>query len=121
MSIQKAASETFPAILAKESAKEAAIATNAVKREYEHKVALSEKDHTAATQVFNNTIENLRNEIARLQTANTAYEQRAAASDDKVRAIAEKALETAGNQQTISTMRDFVGSRDNGAANRSKS
>lgn len=111
--------EEFPAKLKAEVGKEVNIAVAREKRDYEHTIALLRKDAETAKQMADMQIATLKGQLdsalAQLQQANA----RIAESDSKVAKIAEKALESASGQRTLSELQQFQGaSRDNGAAPR---
>lgn len=96
--------EGFPAKLSSEVKREVAIAENSIKREYEHRIQLLEKDKATSAQIALAEITNLKDINTKLATQLAAAELRIAESEKNVKSIAEKALETSGSQKTLSEL-----------------
>lgn len=113
----KAQVEAFPAKLDAEVKKAEAIATNSVKREYEHKIQLMTKDSENAAKVSANELASLKQQLDKALTTIAEQQARLTAADDKVRSIAEKALEAASGRQALAEVANFA-SRENGTSTR---
>lgn len=94
----------FPAKLDEALKREAAIVGNSIKRDYEHKLALLEKDRSTENQINLSRIAQLTDINNKLVGQLAAAEARIAESEKNVKSIAEKALESSGSQKTLSEL-----------------
>lgn len=95
---------TFPEKLEAEKKEAANAAAGAVKREFEHKLALLEKDRSTENQINLSKIAQLTDTNNKLAAQLAAAEVRIAESEKNVKSIAEKALESSGSQKTLSEL-----------------
>lgn len=110
--------EAFPAKLDSEVKKEVAIATNSVKREYEHKLELLSKDISTHRTVSDSTIASLN---ARLSTQDKVIAELTAqlsAAQSKVAEIAKEALTAASSTKSLADVQQLIQTQANGASAR---
>lgn len=100
----KAQVASFPEKLDSEKKEAAGAAAGAVKREYEHKLALLEKDRSTENAINLSKISQLTETNNKLAAQLLAAEARIAESEKNVKSIAEKALESSGSQKTLSEL-----------------
>lgn len=108
----------FPEELKKETEKQVAIATNSVKREYEHKLQLMQKDFETANTVHNNTVAGLNARLAANDKVISDLTARLASSEEKVSAIATKALEAASATKSLADVQNLIQTQNNGQSAR---
>lgn len=107
----------FPAVLKGEVDKQVGIVGNTVKRDYEHRISLLQKDAEAEKKVADMTNRSLQEQVSKLSTELASAYARLTAADEKVAKIAEKALESASGQRALSEIQSFT-QRENGATSR---
>lgn len=104
----------FPAKLDSETKKEVAIATNSVKRDYEHKLQLLQKDFDTAAVVAKNTEAGLQARLANNDNIITQLTTQLTAAQNKVSEIAKEALQSASNTKSLADVKDFMQNQNNG-------
>jgi len=100
----KAQVATFPEKLEAEKKEASNAAAAAVRRDYDHKLALLEKDRATENQINLSKIAQLTDTNNKLAAQLSAAEARIAESERNVKSIAEKALESSGSQKTLSEL-----------------
>jgi len=100
----KAQVTTFPEKLEAERKEAADAAAGAVRRDYDHKLQLLEKDRATENQINLSRIAQLTDTNNKLAAQLAAAEARIAESEKNVKSIAEKALESSGSQKTLSEL-----------------
>lgn len=115
----KAQVEAHPAKLDGEVKKAEAIVGNAMKRDYEHRIQLSNKDAESHQKVLEMQITALQDAVAKAQASNAELQARLKDSENNVKSIAEKALESASSSRTLSEMR-IMSPHENNQGQRSK-
>ena len=114
----RAKAVAFPEELKKETDKQVAIATNSVKREYEHKLQLMQKDFETANTVHNNTVAGLNARLAANDKVIGELTARLASSEEKVSTIATKALEAASATKSLADVQNLIQTQNNGQSAR---
>jgi len=100
----KAQVTTFPEKLEAEKKDAAFAAAGAIKRDYEHRLQLLEKDRATENAINISKINQLTETNNKLAAQLLAAEARIAESEKNVKSIAEKALESSGSQKTLSEL-----------------
>lgn len=100
--------EGFPAELDAAVKKDVAIATNSVKREYEHQLQLLKKDYETAQTVNNNTVAGLNARLAANDKVITELTAQLTAAQSKVAEIAKEALTSASSTKTLSEFQNML-------------
>lgn len=101
----------FPAELDAAVKKAEAIVGNSVKRDYEHKLALLQKDFDTANTVHNNTVANLNTRLAANDKVITELTAQLTAAQAKVADIAKEALTSASSTKTLSEFQNMLASQ----------
>lgn len=100
----KAQVNGFDARLADAASKAVGETSNALKKEYEHRIQLLEMSKATDAQIAASTIKSLTEANSRLQSQLASAENRIAEAEKNIKSIAEKALEVSGSQKTLSEM-----------------
>lgn len=97
----------FPAILEDAKAKAASIAGNSVKHDFEHRLALLQKDTEVAQKMAENTINSLNKQLDNSNAAIAVLQTKLTDAEKKVETIATKALEAASGRQALAELQGF--------------
>lgn len=108
----------FPAEIDSAVKKAEAIATNSVKREYEHKLSLLQKDFETSQLVANNTIKSLNERLAAQDNVIGQLQSRLSDADKRVTEIATKALEAASSTKSLADVQNLIQTQNNGTSAR---
>lgn len=108
----------FPAEIDAAVKKADAIATNSVKREYEHKLSLLQKDFETSQLVANNTIKSLNDRLAAQDTVIGQLQNRLTDADKRVSEIATKALDAASSTKSLADVQNLIQTQNNGQSAR---
>lgn len=104
----------FPAKLDAEVKKEVAIVGNSVKRDYEHKLSLLQKDFDTSKLVADNTIQGYNARLAANDKVITELTTQLTTAQNKVSEIAKEALQSASNTKSLADVKDFMQNQNNG-------
>lgn len=108
----------FPQQLKTEVAAAAAAAGSSVKREYEYQLDTAKRDAASAQVLANLRVATLTEQNEQLVTQLAAANNRVEAANAKVAEIAQKALESASGQRTLTEMQSFVNKDTSNGAGR---
>jgi len=104
----------FPEVLKKEVAKAEAIVGNSLKRDYEHKLALTLKDVEIEKRAAEQTIAGLNGKVTDLQSQVKRLEDQNVKAQETIRDISNKVSDSASGRQTIDALREVVMNKDTG-------
>lgn len=102
----------FPNVLKKAEDAAASIAGNRMKSEWEMKFTLAQKDSEAALKVAALEVQNLKMTSQKQETEISSLREALKAAEEKVRSIAEKALESASGARALAEVQGVIASRD---------
>lgn len=105
----------FPEKLKAEVNKEVAIATNSIKREYEHKLQLAQKDAETQKTVADSTITSLNKQLDASDKLIVDLQAQLSKSQDKVSEIAKSALEAASATKSLADVQSLIQTQSNGS------
>jgi uncharacterized coiled-coil protein SlyX len=108
----------FPAKIDSEVKKAEAIVGSSVKRDYEHKLSLLQKDADTAKLVADNTIKGLNDRLANQDMVIGQLQGRINDADKRVTDIATKALEAAASTKSLADVQNLIQTQNNGASAR---
>lgn len=108
----------FPAEIDAAVKKAEAIASNSIKREYEHKLSLLQKDFETSQLVANNTIKGLNDRLASQDNVIGQLQSRLSDADKRVTDIATKALEAASSTKSLADVQNLIQTQNNGTSAR---
>lgn len=111
--------DAFPAKLDSEVKRAEAIVGNTVKREYEHKIQLLSKDAESQQKVLEMQIQSLQDAVQKQQVTIAELQTRLKDSENNVKSIAEKALDSASSTRTLAEVRTML-PHENNQGGRSK-
>ena len=94
-----------------------AIASNSIKREYQHQVEMMQRTHESQQTVNLNTIASLQAQIKQLAETNLALTAKVAASEEKVANIANEALKAASGRQALNEVQSFMQNQNTPSGN----
>lgn len=110
--------QAFPTELESAVKKAEAIASNSIKREYEHKLSLLQKDFETSQVVANNTIKGLNDRLASQDNVIGQLQGRLTDADKRVTDIATKALEAASSTKSLADVQNLIQTQNNGTSAR---
>lgn len=108
----------FPVEIDAAVKKAEAIVGNTVKREYEHKLSLLQKDFETSQLVANNTIKSLNDRLAAQDTVIGQLQNRLTDADKRVSEIATKALDAASSTKSLADVQNLIQTQNNGQSAR---
>lgn len=108
----------FPAEIDAAVKKAEAITGNSIKREYEHKLSLLQKDFETSQLVANNTIKSLNDRLAAQDNVIGQLQVRLSDADKRVTDIATKALEAASSTKSLADVQNLIQTQNNGTSAR---
>lgn len=108
----------FPAELDAAVKKAEAIVGNTVKRDYEHKLQLLQKDFDTAKTVSDNTVRGYQERLAANDKVIAELTLRLAGAEERVTTIATKALEAASSTKSLADVQNLIQTQNNGSAAR---
>jgi colicin import membrane protein len=110
----------WPVKLEKEVAQKVAIATNTVKRDYEHQIQLLNKDAASKEALATQEITTLRHARQQAEEQIAQLQTKLAEASQRVTEVAQKALESASGQSALAAVQKFASeSSSNGPSKRS--
>lgn len=108
----------FPAEIDAAVKKAEAIVGNTIKREYEHKLSLLQKDFDTSQLVANNTIKSLNDRLVSQDNVIGQLQVRLGDADRRVTEIATKALEAASSTKSLADVQNLIQTQNNGTSAR---
>jgi colicin import membrane protein len=108
----------FPTELDAAVKKAEAIVGNTVKRDYEHKLQLLQKDFDTAKTVSDGTIRGLHERLAANDKVIGELTLRLTSAEERVTTIATKALEAASSTKSLADVQNLIQTQNNGASAR---
>lgn len=110
--------DAFPAKLDSEVKKEVAIATNSVKREYEHKLELLSKDLATNQSIFQNQLTGANGRLESQAKVIAELTAQLTGAQSKVAEIAKEALTAASSTKSLADVQQLIQTQANGASAR---
>jgi colicin import membrane protein len=108
----------FPTELDAAVKKAEAIVGNTVKRDYEHKLQLLQKDFDTAKTVSDGTIRGLHERLAANDKVIVELTLRLTSAEERVTTIATKALEAASSTKSLADVQNLIQTQNNGSSAR---
>lgn len=106
--------EEFPVVLKTEVDKQVAIVGSTVKRDYEHRIQLLQKDFDTSKLMSENTIQGFNARLAANDKVITELTLQLTTAQNKVSEIAKEALQSASNTKSLADVKDFMQNQNNG-------
>jgi colicin import membrane protein len=100
--------DDYPALVQKEVNQAVAVANNSLKKEYEHKMVLTQKDAEMEKKLAENQLTNATQTIAKLQAQVDDLKQQMAEAHHRVTEISTKALDSASGRATTEALQRMM-------------
>lgn len=110
--------EEFPVVLKTGIDKEVAIVGNSIKREYEHKLQLLQKDFDTSKMMSDSTVKSLTDRLTSQDNVIGQLQTRLSQADERVTSIATKALEAAASTKSLADVQNLIQTQNNGQSAR---